>query len=139
MPGTGRWIIALGEYIVKGPSMIRRSTSRSQFSPVASFSLSQRTVNTDPEERLTVFVPDVPSDERVPRTLTPIIRRVIWNRYSDIGRRRTEELDWPDLAVHFYRTRWEELSQIDMALRELDHELSSLSFVSEGPRLSSRQ
>ncbi len=125
-------ITALGDYIVKGPSQVWKSGQDSFPYYVQYARLGQLTHGKDPQEGLTLYFPDVNAGQVAPRNRFPIVRKVVWYRFSDLRRHRTEDLSWPDLTEEFFRVQRKDFGPFDAAFRTLDSTLSELHLQSRG-------
>ncbi len=125
------WPHSLGEYICDGPLSVYRADLKHSHGLVLEFSLGRVEWGVDPQEALAIYVPDSSMPWSVHRQ-RPVIRRVVWNRYSDLRRRLKEDLPWPDIHVEFYRLSRDDYVAIDAGLRRLDEALRHLPLLNEG-------
>jgi len=128
-----RWnVVVLGEYILEGPSYLYESRYRNGIGHAREFSLGQTTPGNDPLLYLSMYAPDLIGQKYAPRTLLPVVRRAVWNRYSDLRRRVQEEIEWPDITVEFFRTSHDDFVSFEVLLRKLDAALTRVPGISDG-------
>jgi hypothetical protein len=121
-------IAVLAHYIIEGPSVIWPTGSAEGEWLVTYLRASQFIAGLDPFVGLSMYVP---GNETRPAHLLPLLRRVTWNRRTDL-RDRLRDRGWPDLSIQFFRLENADFTQIDSRLRALDVALSNLGLPTKG-------